>query len=454
MNLTERKTIGAKKMNQWKKIGRVIVAVTLTAGVLGVFPLISAAQEKITLEVAFPTGGEMPVKAMKASFDDYTKLHPNVEFKSLTAPMVDFENVVLKTILAVGKIPELYYLTGGSWQLRKYIEAGDFAVDLSPYLFPHYGALTEGDWGYRFIPSFLDVNRVQGRYYVIPFVATSEWMWYNKKILQRYGWTEAPRTWGEMLKMAEKLKANGIIPIALGTRERYPAGNWMCLLCQRVAGDETFAGVFGRRSGYSFTHPDIVKTLELLEELYRKEYITEGAVGMSADAATMLLFRDRAAMMPKGSWMVVLCKDQAPEGFEYDIFPVPEVEGGKGYIDFIVGAANGYCVGKGPNAEEAINYLKFFTSRKIQLKMMKEAGIFPVLKGVLTPETAAHPSQLKLEEYILQAKGSSGWVDDGWGYDVADAFETAIETVLQGGDATRALEVCAEAVAKITRPPQ
>ena len=87
---------------------------------------------EITLKVAFPTGGEMPEKAINAAFDAYSKMHPNVKFETLTAPMVDFENVVLKTILSKGDIPDLYYLTGGSWQLRKYIEAGDFAVDLTP----------------------------------------------------------------------------------------------------------------------------------------------------------------------------------------------------------------------------------------------------------------------------------------------------------------------------------
>lgn len=441
-------------MSRAKSTLKIVAAIGMAACLLEVFPLMSIGQEKVTMQVAFPTGGEMPVKAMKDSFDEYSRMHPQVEFKALTAPMVDFENVVLKTILAAGNIPELYYLTGGSWQLRKYVEAGDFAVDLTPYLFPHYGGLTGGDWGYDFIPSFLDVNRIWGRYYLIPFVATSEWMWYNKKIFERYGWAEAPRTWGDMLKKAETLKADGILPIALGDKERYPAGNWMCLLSQRVAGDQAFAGVFGRREGYSFTHPEMVRTLKMLEELYQKGYINKGSVGMSADSATMLLFQNKAAMMPKGSWMVVLSKDQAPAGFEYDVFPVPEVEGGKGYLDFIMGATNGYCVGKGPNAEEAVKYLKFFTSKEMQLKMMKEAGIFPVLRGVLTPETAAHSSQLKIEQYILQAKGSSGWVDDGWGYDVADAFETAIETVLQGRDAAKALEVAAKTVAKITRAPQ
>ena len=77
-----------------------------------------------------------------------------------------------------------------------------------------------------------------------------------------------------------------------------------------------------------------------------------------------------------------------------------------------------------------------------------------MLKGVLTPQTVAHPSQLEIEQLILQAKGSSGWVDDGWGYDVADAFETAIETVLQGGDAGKAMQAAALAVSKITRAPQ
>lgn len=427
--------------------GMAIAAIALLA-------VVSVGAQKVTLRIAYPTGAEMPMEAMKNAFKEFSRANPNVGFKELTAPMVDFENVVLKTILAKGDIPDLYYLTGGSWQLRKYVEAGNYAVDLASYLFPQYGGLTEGDWGYDFIPSFLDVNRIQGKYYVIPFVATSQWMWYSKKIFQKYGWSEGPRTWGDMLKKAQILKQDKLIGVALGDKERYPAGNWICLLAQRVAGDATFAGVFGRRPGYSFTHPDMVKTMQLLEELVEKGYLNEGSVGMSDDTATMLLYQDRAGMMAKGSWMVVQSKDMAPKGFDYDVFPVPEVEGGKGYVDFIMGAANGFCVGRTAGSESAVKFLRFFTTKDMQLKMMQEAGVFPVLKGVLSPATAGHPSQLKLEKHILQAKGSSGWVDDGWGYDVADAYETAIETVLQGGDPVKALQVAAATAAKIDRPPQ
>jgi raffinose/stachyose/melibiose transport system substrate-binding protein len=413
-----------------------------------------ASGQKVTVKIAYPTGAEMPEQAMKNAYREFSKSHPNVSFKELTAPMVDFENVVLKTILAKGDVPDLYYLTGGSWQLSKYIEAGNYATDLGKYLFPQYGGLSEGDWGYSFVPSFLDGNRITGHYYVIPFTATSQWMWYNKGIFAKYGWAEGPVTWGDLVKKAQVLKKDKIIPVALGDKERYPAGNWMCLLSQRVAGDAVFSGVFGRRKGFSFTHPDMLKTMKLLEDLVKNGYMNEGAAGMSDDTATMLLYQNRAAMIPKGSWMVVQSTTQAPKGFDYDVFAVPEVEGGKGYRDFTMGAANGFAVGRTDNADISVEFLKYFTGLDMQLKMMKEAGIFPVVKGALTKATAAHPSQLKIAEYFLKARAGSGWVDDGWGYDTADAFETAIETVLQGGDPAKALQVAAESAAKIDRPPQ
>jgi len=427
-------------------IGLAVIAVMLAAS--------AAFGQKVTIKIAYPTGAEMPEQAMKNAYKEFSKTNPNVSFKELTAPMVDFENIVLKTILAKGDVPDLYYLTGGSWQLSKYIEAGNYAADLGKYLFPQYGGLTEGDWGNSFVPSFLDGNRITGHYYVIPFTATSQWMWYNKGIFAKYGWKEGPSTWGDLVKKAQALKKDRIIPLALGDKERYPAGNWMCLLTQRVAGDATFAGVFGRRKGYSFTHPDMVKTMKLLEDLVKNGHMNEGAAGMSDDTATMLLYQNKAAMIPKGSWMVVQSTTQAPKGFDYDVFPVPEVEWGKGYRDFTMGAANGFAVGKTANTDISVEFLKYFTSLDMQLKMMKEAGIFPVVKGALTKATAAHPSQLKIAELILKARAGSGWVDDGWGYDTADAFETAIETVLQGGDVAKALQVAADSASKIDRPPQ
>ena len=90
----------------------------LALAVVAVFAAASAAfGQKVTIKIAYPTGAEMPEQAMKNAYKEFSKSHPNVNFKELTAPMVDFENVVLKTILAKGDVPDLYYLTGGSWQL-------------------------------------------------------------------------------------------------------------------------------------------------------------------------------------------------------------------------------------------------------------------------------------------------------------------------------------------------
>ena len=63
-------------------------------------------------------------------------------------------------------------------------------------------------------------------------------MFYNKSVFSKAGINTMPRTWDEFLSLCAKLKSRGITPIALGSKNRWPAQFWFDYLILRTVGPD------------------------------------------------------------------------------------------------------------------------------------------------------------------------------------------------------------------------
>jgi multiple sugar transport system substrate-binding protein/raffinose/stachyose/melibiose transport system substrate-binding protein len=92
-------------------------------------------------------------------------------------------------------------------------------------------------WNETYPTGFRAVSSVDDQQYFLP----TNWYWwavyYRTDIFEEYG-LEPPETWEEFLEVAETLKANGVAPIAIGTKFRWTAAAWFDYLNMRVNGPE------------------------------------------------------------------------------------------------------------------------------------------------------------------------------------------------------------------------
>ena len=61
-------------------------------------------------------------------------------------------------------------------------------------------------------------------------------MFYNPKVMADAGITTMPKTWDDLLAACKTLKDKGVDPIALGSKNRWPAQFWFDYLLLRTAG--------------------------------------------------------------------------------------------------------------------------------------------------------------------------------------------------------------------------
>ena len=152
-------------------------------------------------------------------------------------------------------------------------------------------------------------------------------MFYNPKVMADAGITELPKTWDEFMAMAEKLKAAGITPFALGSKNRWPAQFWFDYLLLRTAGPEYRAKLMAGEASY--TDPEVDGVMELWKELVDNGYFVANANAYDWTDAADQVANGEAAMTLMGTWITGYWNgNKLKPGEDYDFFPFPTIDGG------------------------------------------------------------------------------------------------------------------------------
>ncbi len=165
--------------------------------------------------------------------------------------------------------------------------------------------------------------------YAIPYNNLSiAGIFYNKDIFAKYG-LEEPKTLTDLENICDTLKANGIIPFALGNREKWPGLMHYICLAIRFGGVEPFTNAVNGTG--SFEDESFIKAGEIIQDWIRKGYFPEGVNSLSEDngQAKQLIYQEAAGMLLGGSWYAGTFKADSEEFYESKIgwFPFPEIEG-------------------------------------------------------------------------------------------------------------------------------
>jgi glucose/mannose transport system substrate-binding protein len=148
-------------------------------------------------------------------------------------------------------------------------------------------------------PAIVDAVTRNGKFYAIPVnIHGINWLWYNKKDFDQAGLAE-PKTWADVEKAGEKLKAQGLIGLAQGGQP------WQ----ERTLFNSVLVGEGGTDLYYQIYRDkklDAVKGPKFREvaELYKKlhDLVDPGSPGRNWNDATALVITNKAAMHFNGDW--------------------------------------------------------------------------------------------------------------------------------------------------------
>jgi raffinose/stachyose/melibiose transport system substrate-binding protein len=194
--------------------------------------------------------------------------------------------------VSAGKTPDLAYTWPAASVLSGYARVGALAP-LDDY-YAQYG------WD-QVNPFYKGRNSYDGHVYGLPMEQDLMGVYYNKDLFEKNG-LEVPKTYAEFQALAEKLKGDGIVPIAFGNRDRWPATNTLSLILGLTAGRELEEQVlFGDEP---WTNPTFVSAAQTFQDWAKADYFPRGFNGVGYDEANALFLSGRAGMTITGTWVL------------------------------------------------------------------------------------------------------------------------------------------------------
>jgi alpha-glucoside transport system substrate-binding protein len=183
--------------------------------------------------------------------------------------------------------------------------------------------------------SFQDLGRVNGTLYGYLFKADSKsTIWYKPSSLQAVGGT-VPKTWDELIALANKYKAAGKTPFGSGGKDGWVLTDWYENILARVAAPAVYNNLHTTHKA-AWTDPGPKKALSTMAQLFGTPgYFPGGAQGIVGTAFTEGIAQafgktPTAEMFYEGGFVGVIIstdvnKDLKP-GTDFDFFTFPSID--------------------------------------------------------------------------------------------------------------------------------
>ncbi len=271
--------------------------------------------EKVKTNLVHYYSGELGLKDMSTIINQFNAQSEKCEMVDNTTGHEDFKTQIL-VMLAGENPPDIFsYWAGARVQ---FVVDSDALMELSDF------------WAQEklddvIVPGIQGSSQYNGGVYSIPQNFHYVGWFYNPKAFAQAGITETPKTWDEFLAAADKLKAAGIAPIALGSLSRWPAQFYIDFLVSYTAGHEYRAKLQAGEA--AFDDPEVMKAMELWKELYDKGYFYPDANAYEWTDAADQVANGEAGMTLMGTWITGYWDENGlVAGQDYDVFPFPIID--------------------------------------------------------------------------------------------------------------------------------
>ncbi len=220
----------------------------------------------------------------------FHKTHPNV-----TIQVDPIQNEAFTTkvpaALASSNPPDIYQQWGGGQEASQ-IPSGK-VTDLSPYVSAWIGQVGSAAAGWQ----------VGGKQYGVPYDLHTVGFWYRKDLFAKAGITSPPATLAELSADVTKLKAKGIVPIAVGSKDRWPDAFWWEYFAVRECSLSTLKAAM---KAVNLSAPCFTQASDELKAFMKSNPFQAGFLGtpsqVGAGSSAGMVANGKAAMELQGDW--------------------------------------------------------------------------------------------------------------------------------------------------------
>ncbi len=365
---------------------------------------------------------------------EYEAAHPDIKFEVTSAQNQPYKEKI-KVVVGSDETPDIFFSFCGEFSER-FIREG-LLLDLTPYL------EADSEWKASLMETQMnEYTTSDGMVYGIPFRLDAKEFFYNVDMFNELG-LEVPETWDEFITVLDAIQAAGIVPIAEGNQDKWPACHYIGALNAQLVPQEIRDADYNATTG-EFTDPGYVEALEKYQQLV--SYMNMGVNGMTHDMARLGFTQGQNAILYAELVEITNIKDENPD-LNWGMFSFPVIEGAKGDPELVSGAPEGFAVSSSTQyPDECVEFLKWFLGAEVGAQQADQVGWFNASLGV--DEGLTDDSLISAYEVIANAKKMDIWFDNALYSTVCDEYLAEISDVTNGDITPADAMVKIQAVAK------
>jgi multiple sugar transport system substrate-binding protein len=260
------------------------------------------------------TSNPGPRAAWEAAIDAFQAEHPEIDVSFNVYDHESYKKSIRNWLTSAS--PDVVYWFVGN-RMKQFVVPG-LLEDVSDLFTPEVRQ--------QMTAAALDLVTVDGRQYGVPYTYYHIGVYYRRDLFEQAGIGEPPASWGELLEACDRLKAQGIDPIAVGSKDLWPAAGWFDYLDLRLNGYDFHMALMSGKVPY--TDPRVRAVFATWRELLDRGCFVDHHVGMTWQESQALLYRGTAAMMLIGNFITPNFPPEVRDRMEF--FRFPEITPGLG----------------------------------------------------------------------------------------------------------------------------
>jgi raffinose/stachyose/melibiose transport system substrate-binding protein len=334
--------------------------------------------------------------------------HPNinVEMESTAGSGAAVYPDVLKTAMASGSPPDLYFMWGGSIA-QPFIDA-DQAMDLSSY-YEQYG------WNEKFAPWVIDRISSDGKLYGVPYHARGMGFWYRTDIFEENGW-EVPTTFAEQEALCAAMKEVDMYCISLGGKFGWHTMRVLDYFIEYHCGPERHDAL--NRLEESWDQQCIIDSYNNFQQWIDNGWVTPDFLNVEPNDSRFPFFAGEAGLVLEGDWYEGVLKNNEQDVANYSFYLPPTDHDPLRFSTF----PEQWMIPAGAaHPDEAAMFIDFITSAETQQANFINDFSASATMGV-NPDCNEWPLSCQWREYILSAESTYPPTDQAFVKELMDGF--------------------------------
>ena len=314
-----------------------------------------------TLVINANTSDPAPRAAWEAVVAEFQRDNPGVTVKFNIYDHESYKKSIRNWL--TGASPDVVFWFAGN-RMREFVSR-QLLMDVSD--------LFGGDGQGALSRAGIDLVSVNGRQYGVPYSYYQVGLYFRRDLLERAGLKQAPATWADLTQACRMLKADGLEPFAIGSKDLWPTAAWFDYLDLRTNGYAFHMALM--RGEVSYTDARVRAIFARWRELLDLGCFAKNHASLSWQESQALLYQGRAAMMLIGNYIVANFPPEVRERMDFAPFPAMQYAAGR----FEEAPTNSIHIpAAAGNKEDAKRFLAYVLRADVQERINRALLLLPL----------------------------------------------------------------------------